>query len=78
MAFNETDPLPNEYLYSLIAVFDRFHTYRFLMRVDSTNGIILSLNLQSIYYKFGAYEAVSANMGDYLVVKYVLDGGRLD
>lgn len=48
------------------------------MRVDSANGIILSLNLQSIYYKFGAYEAVSANMGDYLVVKYVLDGGRLD
>jgi len=45
------------------------------MRVNSANGIILSLTLNGIYYKFGAYEAVSANNADYMVIKYVLDNG---
>lgn len=45
------------------------------MRVNSVSGIILSLTLDGIFYKFGAYEAVSANNADYMVIKYVLDTG---
>jgi hypothetical protein len=46
------------------------------MRVNSDNGIILSLTLEGIYYKFGAYEAVSANNDEFMVIKYILDNGR--
>jgi hypothetical protein len=72
---NEGSPSRGENLYSLVAVFDKFHTFQFLMRVNSISGIILSLTLDGIFYKFGAYEAVSANNADYMVIKYVLDNG---
>jgi hypothetical protein len=73
---NEYSPTLTENRYSLIAVFDKFHTYQFAMRVNSDNGIILSLTLEGIYYKFGAYEAVSANNDEFMVIKYILDNGR--
>lgn len=45
------------------------------MVLSKQNRIIKSINLDSIFYKFGSNIAISAQISDYLVIKYILDLG---
>ena len=54
---------------SIISVFDRFHTYEFIVQL-SRSGVAFNISIDKIFYKYGDYEAVSVNVADFLAVKY--------
>lgn len=54
---------------SIIAVFDKFHTYEFILAL-SQSGVAFNITISRVFYKYGNYEAISAANGDYLAIKY--------
>jgi len=56
-------------------LFDRFHSYEFKLTLSKQNKVIKAITLDSVYYKFGSNIATSAQLEEYLVIKYVLDVG---
>lgn len=72
---SRTSFLQDEVVLGLVVVFDRFHSFQFKLTASKVNRIIKSISLESVYYKFGANTAVSAQLQKYFVVKYVVDAG---
>jgi hypothetical protein len=64
-----------EEILSFLVLFDRFHSYQFKMVLSKKNKIIKGITLEGVFYKYGSNIAASAYLGDYLVVKYILDFG---
>jgi hypothetical protein len=56
----------------LIIVFDLFHSYQFRIILSKISQITKGISLEAVYYKFGSNIALSASVGEYLVVKYAV------
>ena len=46
------------------------------MELSRTSRIVKAMTLESVFYKYGSNVAKSAQLKDYLVIKYVLDFGH--
>lgn len=58
---------------TFIVIFDMFHTYQFRIVLSKTSKITKGITLLAVYYKFGSNLALSASLGDYLVIKYTVN-----